>query len=251
MAVAMSLVGGLLAVVIYAVRALERPQVGSYVPVTGDGVPKNGPLLTDGHKLYFEERIKDEWTPVSVPLTGGSVAPVSVPLGAPHLLDWSNDRTSFLVGGSGTDGKAGLWEWKPGDPPILVSASPARYAKWMVGGKVASALRDNRLRIIEKGSSERTIVFPDYVECIQWSSASATLRLTMFNLKTDLRTFWDLRDVLRNPIRCRTTPATRNVAPGHRKVIFSCFKLRVRPAAISGVIGKAVGPFTGKTNRSG
>src|ERR1700688_2087060 len=69
----------------------------------------------------------------------------------------------------------------------------------MAGGTVAAALRGDRLRIIEKGASERTVVFPDYVECIQWSSASGTLRLTMFNLKTDIRSLWDLRDIHAQP----------------------------------------------------
>jgi dipeptidyl aminopeptidase/acylaminoacyl peptidase len=87
------------------------------VPLTQDGLPKFGPLLTDGTSLYFHEVIRGDLTPVSIPVHGAREAiRLSVPLRQSLLLDVA-PGPRFLIRAPNTQNQMFLWEWIPGQTP--------------------------------------------------------------------------------------------------------------------------------------
>jgi hypothetical protein len=71
------------------------PHISEYVRLTHDSQPK---LIvgTDGNRLYLNQM--EPRTISQVPVAGGQIAPISVPVNLPFLLDISPDGSTLLVG---------------------------------------------------------------------------------------------------------------------------------------------------------
>jgi hypothetical protein len=71
------------------------PHISEYVRLTHDSQPK---LIvgTDGNRLYLNQM--EPQTLSQVPVACGQIAPISVPVNLPFLLDISPDGSTLLVG---------------------------------------------------------------------------------------------------------------------------------------------------------
>ena len=73
------------------------PVVESATQLTDDGQPKQGPLLTDGIRIYFNEGAPGLWKIAQVSVAGGETSLVSTRLGDPHVSGIAPDGSSLLI----------------------------------------------------------------------------------------------------------------------------------------------------------
>ena len=79
---------------------LPPPRVLNFNQITRDGRPKDGPLLTDGARVYFHHPPLVPGPPLQVSALGGEPVPVATTLNddvAPFLTDISADCSEFLM----------------------------------------------------------------------------------------------------------------------------------------------------------
>jgi DNA-binding winged helix-turn-helix (wHTH) protein len=108
------LAGGMAALALalgyWFVRPLPAPVVRSHQVLTNDGLEKRGPLLTDGPRLYFEEKVDGRWVLAIMPSVGGSLSIHALPSPDVMISDIGPDG-SDLVGWQGVPGIAGGGCW--------------------------------------------------------------------------------------------------------------------------------------------
>jgi len=183
-----------------------KPQVTGMVQLTHDGQAKDGPLLTDGSRIYFDE---EPWDIAQVSVHGGEVAPTT-PISVPQAfsLDISADGSEFLVTQLTTSADvAPLWI-----APVL-AGSPRRVGNLMVNsfgqtsevlGQAAAWSPDMQRIAFAKGhdlytarpdgSAVRQLVsLPGVGFAVHWSPDGAHLELTVVNPKTSAESLWQLR----------------------------------------------------------
>jgi Tol biopolymer transport system component/DNA-binding winged helix-turn-helix (wHTH) protein len=99
-----------LATAVWYLRLPPPPlRVTEYTRITHDGHQKDL-VGTDGSRLYFDQQI--DLQPIAqVAITGGEIAPISVPLPKPTIADVSPDGSSLIV--SSFDGRRfSLWNFQ-------------------------------------------------------------------------------------------------------------------------------------------
>jgi serine/threonine protein kinase/Tol biopolymer transport system component len=77
-------------------RPLPPPRITATVHVTNDGRPKNGPLLTDGSRVFFTSGSMGNET-YQVSVKGGESLALPLPVKDAFLVDISPDRTELLL----------------------------------------------------------------------------------------------------------------------------------------------------------
>ena len=120
------LAGGVLVVVLalgyWFVRPLPAPVVRGHQALTNDGREKRGPLLTDGLRLYFEEKVEGKWMLAVVPTVGGNLSTFPLPSSDVMISDIAPDGSDLIgweaVPGSG-GGKLLVWPVVGGAPETL------------------------------------------------------------------------------------------------------------------------------------
>ncbi len=86
------------------------PRVVRFTQLTHDGQRKDGPILSDGVRIYFNESLPDGRTVIAqVSVNGGEVVPLSVPLKAPNVLDLSRDGTELLIANVEPNREGSIW----------------------------------------------------------------------------------------------------------------------------------------------
>jgi DNA-binding winged helix-turn-helix (wHTH) protein/Tol biopolymer transport system component len=79
-------------------RTAGTPRVIRFTQLTNDGQSKNGPILSDGVRIYFNEALPDGRVVIAqVSVKGGEVTRLSVPPKAPTARDLSRDGTELLI----------------------------------------------------------------------------------------------------------------------------------------------------------
>jgi len=86
------------------------PVVESITQLTDDGVPKQGDLVSDGARIYFNEGQTKSWKMAQVSVSGGPTAPVATRLVDPQLTALAPDGSALLALPGGMDAPTGaLW----------------------------------------------------------------------------------------------------------------------------------------------
>jgi DNA-binding winged helix-turn-helix (wHTH) protein/Tol biopolymer transport system component len=99
-----------LLVALWIARTQGTPKVVRFTRLTSDGQNKIGPLVTDGVRVYFNEWLPDGRLVIAqLPVTGGEVTTLSVPLKVPIVQDISKDGTELLV--ANDEGRQGRSIW--------------------------------------------------------------------------------------------------------------------------------------------
>jgi serine/threonine protein kinase len=73
------------------------PVVESVTQLTDDGEPKNGQLVSDGSRVYFNEGPNGSWKIAQVSATGGQTSLVDTRIPSPWIAGVAPDNSSLLV----------------------------------------------------------------------------------------------------------------------------------------------------------
>lgn len=96
----------LLAVLILANRRPQSLQASNFVQITNDGQAKQGPIVSDGPRVYFGEGSMNHHFIAEASAAGGEVTAVPISLQAPYILDMAPNRQDLFVGSSGPESVA-------------------------------------------------------------------------------------------------------------------------------------------------
>jgi serine/threonine protein kinase/Tol biopolymer transport system component len=129
-------IGILLAVIFVALKTPSRISGPlESTQITSSAEPKEGPLFSDGSRLYFDSR----GTPSEMAIGGGPIVPMRILERGTFLLDISADASQALglkVDGEDTLGRGTLWTTAMlGGTPRKVSDHLANGARWSPDGR--------------------------------------------------------------------------------------------------------------------
>jgi DNA-binding winged helix-turn-helix (wHTH) protein len=114
-----------IAALIVAYRRPQSLHASNFVQITNDGRAKQGPIVSDGVRLYFGEGDMNHFTLVQTSVTGGEVTSLPIPLQAPYILDIAPNRSDLFVGSSGPEtSAAGSPGYAGSAPPLWILALP-------------------------------------------------------------------------------------------------------------------------------
>src|SRR5271165_1900120 len=86
------------------------PVVESITQLTDDGEPKQGALVSDGARIYFNEGQSKSWRIAQVSVNGGRTALVDTTVVSPWVLGLAPDGSALLALGTSTnDGTSSVW----------------------------------------------------------------------------------------------------------------------------------------------
>jgi DNA-binding winged helix-turn-helix (wHTH) protein len=169
------------------------------VPLTKDGAPKRGPVLTGGGKIWFQELIDGKWRVVSIPESGGDAVPLSVPFEDVDLYDITADG-GVLLFGSRDRGCKCTWAWPISARSAQLVREQLGEGSWASDGRTL-ALADNTKLLIFKGSvlnRSLTISPAARVGNPRWTPDGRYLTFDQTELKTGLTSLWRWDGVGRN-----------------------------------------------------
>jgi predicted Ser/Thr protein kinase len=113
------------------------PKVLRFTPLTNDGQAKDGPLGTDGSRIYFNEILPGPRSIVAqVSIHGGETIPYTVQLKQPAVWDVSEDGSELLLANDEGNGYS-LWvQPVTGGSPRQVGTAMAHDARFGPGASI-------------------------------------------------------------------------------------------------------------------
>jgi len=132
-------------------------------------------ILTDGSRIYFDERNGGEWSLAQVSVEGGNPSPIKTPPGNPELQAISPNRSELLVKIAATNEEdAPLWAIPTvAGSPRRLGAVLAHTATWSRDGRsIIYAFRRALYRMNSDGTDPRKLAdTPAPAYFIRWSPA--------------------------------------------------------------------------------
>jgi serine/threonine protein kinase/Tol biopolymer transport system component len=162
--------------------------------ITSSAEPKEGPLFTDGSRLYFDSR----GTPSEMAVGGGPIVPISILERGMSLLDISADASKALgskLDGEDTMGRGTLWTTAMlGGTPRKLSDHLANGARWSPDGRSVVFFDLRTLYRIGADGENLTRVWeaPAIVNDLAFSPDGRQLSVTVGTLP-DTSRLWRLR----------------------------------------------------------
>jgi len=163
--------------------------------LTRDGRPKNS-LFTDGERIYFYEEMDGKRVVASLPVSGGIVTELKLPVRSPGLLSISSVRHSLVV----NDGESKeLFEVQI--KPLTVQQIPlpsgvtATSARWDPDGHLLAVVgSDSSLMVFEPGKTSKPRRWPlrGQPQITGWRPRGGRLRLNVLETKSDTTQWWEL-----------------------------------------------------------
>lgn len=204
----MYLVAGVL-VIAALIVANWRPQslhASNFVQITNDGRAKQGPIVSDGIRLYFGEGATNHRMLAQVSIAGGEVTALAIPLQAPYIVDIAPNRSELFVGSSGPEtsasgspGYAGyappLWIFSlPGGALRRAGQTTADAATWSPDKReMAFVVGTVVYRARSDGSDAKEVArLPGTGSWLRWSPDGLRLRLTVFDKLTGRSSLWEI-----------------------------------------------------------
>jgi len=159
------------------------PVVESVTQLTDDGEPKNGNLVSDGSRVYFNEGPNGSWKIAQVSTTGGRTSLVDTRVASPWVAGIAADNSSLLVSAGGyEDGLYPLWliPIPAGDPRRLGTITASDEALFPDGRVLFVSYRD--LYAAEKdGSNPRLLASMDgYIQDPSVSADGKNVTATLY-----------------------------------------------------------------------
>jgi len=201
-----ALVGALvIAALIVAYRRPQSLHAANFVQITNDGRAKQGPIVSDGVRLYFGEGARNHFTLAQASVSGGEVTALPIPLQAPYILDIAPNRNELFVGSSGPetsasgsrgDGSASpLWTFSlPGGALRRAGQSAADAATWSPDGREMAFVDGTVVyRARSDGSDAKQLAtLPGTGSWLRWSPDGSRLRLTVFDKTSGQSSLWEV-----------------------------------------------------------
>jgi Tol biopolymer transport system component/DNA-binding winged helix-turn-helix (wHTH) protein len=196
----------LVAVLILANRRPQGLDASNFAQITNDGQAKQGPIVSDGLRLYFGEGSTNHHFIAQSSVTGGEVTTLPIPLQAPDILDMAPRRGELFVGSAGPESTASE---NSGDiastPPLWIfslsggvlrrtdqaAADAATHSP--DGSEVAFVQGTVVYRSRSDGSSAQEVAsVPGVGSWLRWSPDGSRLRLTVFDKATGQSSIWEV-----------------------------------------------------------
>ncbi len=180
-------------------------RASNYMAISHDGLPKQGPLLSDGVRIYFVSGNLNHRSISQISVNGGEASTFVSALQSPRLMDISSNGSELLAASFGPDPgasmgeKAGLNEsalWSISLPSGNVRrigdlfADAAAFAP--DGLKIAIGWNNALYEVNSDGSGQRKIAqLSGTPSSIRWSPDGKRLRLTIMDPKTLRSSLWE------------------------------------------------------------
>lgn len=191
--------------VVLAIKLLSQKtqvQVTGYTQITNDGWPKSAfrvprqGIFVDGRRIYSQEIRNDRFVLAEVSVTGGDVAPLTLPFANTLVFDISPDKSRLLVGFEIANFSDAVAFWAlplPTGPPRRIGEISGQSAAWSHDGKYIFFGHGRELYVAkDDGSGPRRLLFLDgYPFWIRSSPDGQTLRFSVFDPHTDSVSLWE------------------------------------------------------------
>jgi Tol biopolymer transport system component len=160
--------------------------------VTSDNRAKQGPLVTDGTRIYMTELLPG-WRQilVEIPKKGGETAPFATSLKEPHVQDISPDGSELLLV---ADQGPGLWIVPvAGGSPRRVGTFTAYDASWHPDGETIIYSTGHEVSIVKKdGTLKRNLLRVDgYVSRLRFSPDGQRFSFTLIDEAHQSTSLWE------------------------------------------------------------
>ncbi len=177
-----------------------RPRIIADRLLTSDNIPKWGPLVSDGLRLYFTENLNGKETVAAVPITGGQAVPLKLPFSPAGLYDISPDKTDLLIAETrDMFAEAPLWRVPIiGGTPRRLGDVKAHDATWSPdGSKLAYAVGGSLYLANADGSDPHLLAPPDpdsdmWAWRPAWSPDSRRIRFDRYEMQTHGAHLWEV-----------------------------------------------------------
>ncbi|MGA7314394.1 MAG: winged helix-turn-helix domain-containing protein [Silvibacterium sp.] len=181
-------------------------RVSNYTAITHDGLPKQGPLLSDGVRIYFVSGSMNHRSISQISVNGGEASTLVNALQSPRLMDISPNGSELLAASFGPDPgasmgeKAGLNEsalWSISLPPGNVRRIGDLFADagaFAPDGRTIAVGWNHALYVVNSdGTNPKEIAqLSGTASSIRWSPDGKRLRLTIMDPKTLGSSLWEL-----------------------------------------------------------
>jgi len=136
------------------------PHVGAVIQLTDDGVPKQGRLVSDGSRVYFNEGEPGSWRIAQVSVHGGQTASIPTRLVNPHIAALAPDGSALLASVGGFNDFADpLWLIPlPAGEPRRLGDIEASAANFFPDGRIVFTQGTSLFVAETDGSSPRKVL---------------------------------------------------------------------------------------------
>ncbi len=207
-----TLLGGIAALlcaglVVWSIRHSGKVlRVSNYMAITHDGLPKQGPLLSDGVRIYFVSGSMNHRSISQISVNGGEASTLVSALQSPRLMDISSNGSELLAASFGPDSGASMGEKAGLNESALWSISLPSGNVRRIGGLFADAAAfapdgqkiaigwNHALYVVDSdGANPKEIAaLPGTASSIRWSPDGKRLRLSIMDPKTLRSSLWEL-----------------------------------------------------------
>lgn len=166
-------------------------RVRQYVPLTRDGIPKSGPAVSDGRRIYYTET-GERSRVVGIPITGGEPVPLWLPNLDPitEIRHLSSDLKTVVLVTRSKRGSSG-WIWRVGANQVSPLSLPVdNITAWDSRGPKAVTVTDRTLSIALPGKDVRAFAMPGLIGSVMWLPDGSRLRIMI--TASEKRTVWDV-----------------------------------------------------------
>jgi Tol biopolymer transport system component/DNA-binding winged helix-turn-helix (wHTH) protein len=201
LAVLTSAMACLIMLAVFSIRSnVAPPRASKYVQITSDGQAKQGPVLTDGLRLYFAEGSANHRVVAQVAASGGETTVLSNPLETPYLMDIAPNRSDLLAGALSlgvplTTSNLALWDLAlPSGRVRRIGGFEADDATWSPDGREIAYVTGNDLyRSQDVGTAARKLAtLPGASSWLRWSPDGTRIRLTLTDNTTGFSSIWQI-----------------------------------------------------------
>ena len=178
LALIMLVVGIVPAVAVWANNAPKAAVLQSF-RLTADNSRKFGPILTNGHRIFFQEQFGDSHHTVSIPVSGGEAEPLGAPLPDDQPL-WASPDGSKLILFSGDHSEGKVWMYSRSSRQLrLLRAGVTRAAVSLDGLGLATSTGTSLSVSVLDGAAELKTELPGAPDYLRWSRDGRVLRFSI------------------------------------------------------------------------
>jgi eukaryotic-like serine/threonine-protein kinase len=171
------------------IRVPRAPKVLRFTKLTNDGQAKDGPIATDGSRIYFNEMLPGQRALIfQVSVHGGEGAPLPVPLKNPGFFDLTQDGTDLLIASDDGIEPRSLWlQPIAGGSPRRIGAIRAENAAFGADGtSIIYGIGNDVYSVDRDGSFPRKLLTASSVPFdFRFSPDARVFRFTQNDFQTD------------------------------------------------------------------
>jgi Tol biopolymer transport system component/DNA-binding winged helix-turn-helix (wHTH) protein len=174
------------------------PKVLRTVQLTRFGRAEPGsPVLTDGNRLYFTERIGGSWWLAQVAEQGGQPTVVSASVAGVTLFDIDRSRSRLLFGARGPNDSPFIPLWEvptSGGSAQRLGDAQCWDATWSPDGQSLAYGREGELFVAHDDGQQPRKLFSagGYIEYPRWSPDGQRLSFAVMDLNTTAISLWEI-----------------------------------------------------------